>query len=202
MNATLCHTVFERCILDYHVNDRVDTPMVQPYATGSVEALLYHKCWIDTVQWHLEDLVRDPQIEPVGGLALKRKIDVSNQQRTDMVEFIDSWLLDFYRSVQTLPDATFNTESPAWAIDRLSILALKVFHMKAEASREEADASHRTSCEQKCQVLLTQQTDLMAAIDQLLQDIASGKKYMKVYKQMKMYNDESLNPVLYQQKKN
>ena len=202
MNATLCHTVFERCILDYHVNDRVDTPMVQPYATGSVEALLYHKCWIDTVQWHLEDLVRDPQIEPVAGLALKRKIDVSNQQRTDMVEFIDSWLLDFYRSVQTLPDATFNTESPAWAIDRLSILALKVFHMKAEASREEADASHRTSCEEKCQVLLTQQTDLMAAIDQLLQDIASGKKYMKVYKQMKMYNDESLNPVLYQQKKN
>lgn len=202
MNATLCHTVFERCILDYHVNDRVDTPMVQPYATGSVEALLYHKCWIDTVQWHLEDLVRDPQIEPVAGLALKRKIDVSNQQRTDMVEFIDSWLLDFYRSVQTLPDATFNTESPAWAIDRLSILALKVFHMKAEASREEADASHRTSCEQKCKVLLTQQTDLMAAIDQLLQDIASGKKYMKVYKQMKMYNDESLNPVLYQQKKN
>jgi len=176
--------------------------MVQPYATGSVEALLYHKCWIDTVQWHLEDLVRDPQIEPVAGLTLKRKIDVSNQQRTDMVEFIDSWLLDFYRSVQTLPDATFNTESPAWAIDRLSILALKVFHMKAEASREEADASHRTSCEQKCQVLLTQQTDLMAAIDQLLQDIASGKKYMKVYKQMKMYNDESLNPVLYQQKKN
>ena len=202
MNATLCHTVFERCILDYHVNDRVDTPMVQPYATGSVEALLYHKCWIDTVQWHLEDLVRDPQIEPVAGLALKRKIDVSNQQRTDIVEFIDSWLLDFYRSVQTLPDATFNTESPAWAIDRLSILALKVFHMKAEASREEADASHRNSCEQKCQVLLTQQTDLMAAIDQLLQDIASGKKYMKVYKQMKMYNDESLNPVLYQQKKN
>jgi hypothetical protein len=176
--------------------------MVQPYATGSVEALLYHKCWIDTVQWHLEDLVRDPQIEPVAGLALKRKIDVSNQQRTDMVEFIDSWLLDFYRSVQTLPDATFNTESPAWAIDRLSILALKVFHMKAEASREEADASHRNSCEQKCQVLLTQQTDLMAAIDQLLQDIAGGKKYMKVYKQMKMYNDESLNPVLYQQKKN
>ena len=202
MNATLCHTVFERCILDYHVNDRVDTPMVQPYATGSVEALLYHKCWIDTVQWHLEDLVRDPQIEPVAGLALKRKIDVSNQQRTDMVEFIDSWLLDFYRSVQTLPDATFNTESPAWAIDRLSILALKVFHMKAEALREEADASHRNSCEQKCQVLLAQQTDLMAAIDQLLQDIASGKKYMKVYKQMKMYNDESLNPVLYQQKKN
>lgn len=202
MNATLCHTVFERCILDYHVNDRVDTPMVQPYATGSVEALLYHKCWIDTVQWHLEDLVRDPQIEPVAGLALKRKIDVSNQQRTDMVEFIDSWLLDFYRSVQTLPDATFNTESPAWAIDRLSILALKVFHMKAEASREEADASHRNSCEQKCRVLLTQQTDLMAAIDHLLQDIASGKKYMKVYKQMKMYNDESLNPVLYQQKKN
>ena len=202
MNATLCHTVFERCILDYHVNDRVDTPMVQPYATGSVEALLYHKCWIDTVQWHLEDLVRDPQIEPVAGLALKRKIDVSNQQRTDMVEFIDSWLLDFYRSVQTLPDATFNTESPAWAIDRLSILALKVFHMKAEASREEADASHRNSCEQKCQVLLTQQADLMAAIDQLLQDIASGTKYMKMYKQMKMYNDESLNPVLYQQKKN
>ena len=202
MNATLCHTVFERCILAYHIHDQIDTPMVQPYAAGSIEALLYHKCWIDTVQWHLEDLVRDPHIDPVAGLSLKRRIDASNQQRTDMVEYIDSWLLDFYRSVQPLPTATFNTESPAWAIDRLSISALKVFHMKAEATRQEADALHRKYCEEKCSVLLAQQKDLMVAIDQLLHDIAGGKKYMKVYKQMKMYNDESLNPVLYQQKKN
>ncbi|MFM7645350.1 MAG: DUF4254 domain-containing protein [Sphingomonadales bacterium] len=202
MNATLCNTIFERCIREYHLSDSIEAPFVQPYTASSVEALLYHKCWVDTVQWHLEDLVRDPQIEAHRGLALKRQIDRSNQLRTDMVEHIDSWLFDFYAAVRPLADATFNTESPAWAIDRLSILSLKLYHMQLEASRLEASPQHRVACEEKCQVLLAQQKDLMLAIDQLLEDIASGKKYMKVYKQMKMYNDESLNPVLYQQKNN
>jgi Protein of unknown function (DUF4254) len=202
MNATLCHTIFLRSIQDYHLYDDVSASLKQPFASGSVEALLYHKCWIDTVQWHLEDLVRDPQIEAKAGLALKRQIDSSNQQRTDMVEYIDSWLLDFYKGVKPLANATFNTESPAWAIDRLSILALKIYHIQLEVTRQEAGPEHRKACEEKCQVLLAQQKDLMVAIDQLLADISAGKKFMKVYKQMKMYNDESLNPVLYQQKKN
>jgi hypothetical protein len=202
MNASFCHTIFERCISDYHLLDRVDAPFMQPFEPGSIEALLYHKCWVDTVQWHLEDLVRDPQIQAEAGLSLKRKIDASNQHRTDLVEYIDSWLLNFYRDVQPLPSATFNTESPAWAIDRLSIAALKVYHMRAEATRKEASMQHREACQEKCRILLAQQKDLMQAIDELLNDIATGKKYMRVYKQMKMYNDESLNPVLYQQKKN
>ncbi len=187
---------------EYHLHDRVDAPLSQPYAGGSIEALLYHKCWIDTVQWHLEDLIRDPQIDPMEGLTLKRKIDSSNQDRTDRVEQIDSWLQEFYKNVVVQPDATINTESPAWAIDRLSILALKIYHMQAECARTDADQMHHKRCEEKLQVLLAQQQDLALAIDQLLSDIAHGKKYMKVYRQMKMYNDESLNPVLYQQKKN
>ena len=202
MNATLCNNIFGRCVQEYHLHDRVDAPLSQPYAGGSIEALLYHKCWIDTVQWHLEDLIRDPQIDPMEGLTLKRKIDSSNQDRTDRVEQIDSWLHDFYKDVVVQPDATINTESPAWAIDRLSILALKIYHMQAECARTDADQMHRKRCEEKLQVLLAQQQDLTLAIDQLLSDIAHGKKYMKVYRQMKMYNDESLNPVLYQQKKN
>jgi hypothetical protein len=202
MNASLCHTIFDRCISDYHLFDKVDASFVQPFEAGSLEALLYHKCWIDTVQWHLEDLVRDPQIEAGAGLTLKRKIDASNQHRTDMVEFIDSWLLNFFKEVQPLSNATFNTESPAWAIDRLSISALKVYHMRVEAARKEASAQHREACLEKCRILLAQQQDLMQAIDELLSDIAAGKKYMRVYKQMKMYNDASLNPVLYQQKSN
>ena len=202
MNATLCNSIFGRCVQEYHVHDRVDAPLSQPYAGGSIEALLYHKCWIDTVQWHLEDLIRDPQIDPMEGLTLKRKIDSSNQDRTDRVEQIDSWLQEFYKNVVVQPDATINTESPAWAIDRLSILALKIYHMQAECDRTDADQMHRKRCEEKLQVLLAQQQDLTLAIDQLLSDIAHGKKYMKVYRQMKMYNDESLNPVLYQQKKN
>ena len=202
MNASLCNSIFERCVQEYHLHDRVDAPLRQPYTAGSIEALLYHKCWIDTVQWHLEDLVRDPHIEAAAGLSLKRNIDLSNQQRTDMVEYIDSWLLNFYSAVQPLAGATFNTESPAWAIDRLSILTLKIYHMQVEAARAGASDQHREACQEKCQLLLAQQQDLTLAIDQLLTDIAQGKKYMKVYRQMKMYNDESLNPVLYQQKKN
>jgi Protein of unknown function (DUF4254) len=193
--------IFQQSIRDYHRSDSIDAEMVNPFPAGSLEHLLYVKNWVDTVQWHLEDIIRDPSIDPVAALQIKRRIDSSNQQRTDLVEYIDSWFLDQYKEVLTVPGASFNTESPAWAIDRLSILELKVYHMQAEANRLDATQEHRANCQAKLAVLLTQRTDLAAAIGQLLDDIAAGNKYMKVYKQMKMYNDESLNPVLYQQKK-
>ncbi len=192
--------IFEQSIGNYHILDRVDQPLVNPYPAGDIAHLLYRKNWIDTVQWHYEDLIRDPDIDPVGALALKRKIDASNQERTDLVEYIDSYFLQKYHSVQALSGATINTESPAWAIDRLSILALKIYHMREEAMRENAEPAHREACRQKLEVLLLQKEDLSAAIDQLLNDIEAGRKYMKVYKQMKMYNDEELNPVLRERK--
>lgn len=188
--------IFWESILKYHEIDRVDQPMVNPYPNDEVAHLLYRKNWIDTVQWHYEDLIRDPHIDPESALVLKRKIDASNQDRTDLVEYIDSYFLKKYQSVQVLEEATINTESPAWAIDRLSILALKIYHMEEEASRADATEDHRKACQAKLEVLKEQRKDLSAAIDQLLDDIASGRKYMKVYKQMKMYNDEELNPVL------
>jgi hypothetical protein len=197
MFATHCNNIFDKAILDYHQHDNVDELVVNPYTDGSIDFLLYQKNWIDTVQWHLEDIIRNPEISPVDGLALKRRIDVSNQVRTDMVEFIDSYFLDKYKDVQALADATLNTESPAWAIDRLSILALKIYHMRQEAERTEASEAHRNACGLKLEVLLVQRKDLSLAINTLLQDIQDGRKYMKAYKQMKMYNDESLNPVLY-----
>ena len=192
--------IFERSIADYHNYDNVDHPIANPYTPGSIEHLLYHKNWIDTVQGHLEDIIRDPNIDPTEALQIKRRIDASNQERTDMVEFIDSWMLDRYKDVQPAPDARINTETPAWAIDRLSILALKIYHMEQEASRTDTDEAHRTACSKKLAVLLTQKADLSIAIEELLDDIESGRKYMKVYKQMKMYNDPSLNPVLYGKK--
>jgi len=197
MFAAHCNNIFDKAILDYHQHDNVDELVVNPYTDGSIDFLLYQKNWIDTVQWHLEDIIRNPEISPVDGLALKRRIDVSNQVRTDMVEFIDSYFLDKYKDVQALADATLNTESPAWAIDRLSILALKIYHMRQEAERTEASEAHRNACGLKLEVLLVQRKDLSLAINTLLQDIQDGRKYMKAYKQMKMYNDESLNPVLY-----
>lgn len=200
MTSALCTRIFEEAIQSYHHTDSVDAPLHNPYPASAPEHLLYHKCWIDTVQWHLEDIIRDPQIDPVLALQIKRRIDTSNQERTDMVEYIDSWFLQQYKEVKPLPEATINTESPAWAIDRLSILALKIYHMRLEAERGDAPDTHRNKAAQKLAVLLEQQRDLSSAIDQLLADIAAGRKYMKVYKQMKMYNDESLNPVLYAQK--
>lgn len=199
MFAAHCNEIFDKAISDYHQHDNVDQLAVNPYTQGNIDFLLYQKNWIDTVQWHLEDIVRNPEISPVDGLALKRRIDASNQVRTDMVEYIDSYFLDKYKEVQAHSDASLNTESPAWAIDRLSILALKIYHMSIEANRTEADSTHLDACTKKLNILLEQRVDLSTAIDLLLEDIASGKKIMKVYKQMKMYNDPSLNPVLYQQ---
>ena len=192
--------VFRESIDTYHKTDRVDQPMENPYPNDAIDHLLYRKNWIDTVQWHYEDLIRDPEIDPVGALELKRKIDASNQVRTDLVEYIDSYFLQKHHSVSVLPDATINTESPAWAIDRLSILELKIYHMREEAERPDASDAHRRECQRKLDVLLEQRKDLCTAIDQLLEDIAAGRKYMKVYKQMKMYNDEELNPVLRERK--
>ena len=197
----LCNQVFNQAIRDYHVTDNIDTPINNPYERDSIENRLYLKCWIDTVQWHFEDIIRDPHIDPIEALALKRRIDRSNQDRTDLVEQIDSYFRQKYSDVNVLPDARINTESPAWAIDRLSILALKIYHMKEQAERTDASDEHRQKCQTKLNVLLEQQVDLGTAIDQLLEDIAAGRKSMKVYRQMKMYNDPSTNPVLYNNKK-
>jgi len=193
--------IFNRVIADYHVTDNVNAPIHNPYPKDSVENCLYLKCWIDTVQWHFEDLIRDPNIDPIEALALKRRIDKSNQDRTDIVEDIDSWFRNHYCEVKVLPDARLNTESPAWAIDRLSILALKIWHMKEQAERSDASPEHIAKCQAKLDILLEQQHDLSLAIDQLLEDIEAGRKYMKVYRQMKMYNDPTTNPVLYKERK-
>jgi hypothetical protein len=201
MFSELAFPIFEESIRDYHKYDNVDQPISNPYPNDKIEHLLYLKNWIDTVQWHFEDIIRDPQIDPVEALKLKRRIDASNQERTDMVEYIDSYFLQKYKEVHVKENAKINSESPAWAIDRLSILALKIYHMQEEANRAEASAEHRAKCQEKLNVLLEQKKDLTTAIDDLLNDIANGDKYMKVYKQMKMYNDEELNPVLYQNKK-
>ena len=189
--------IFEQAINDYHRTDDVDAPIHNPYDEGCIEHDLYLKNWIDTVQWHLEDLIRDPEINPVAALALKRRIDRSNQERTDLVETIDSFFYTRFHDVEPKFQATINTESPAWAIDRLSILALKIYHMREQTKRNDASDEHRATCQNKLDVLLQQQQDLSTAIDQLLDDLAEGRKWMKVYKQMKMYNDPSTNPVLY-----
>ena len=201
MFSEFAFPIFEKSIVDYHITDSVEQTINNPFEKGTIEYLLYAKNWVDTVQWHYEDIIRDPQIDPVAALTLKRKIDASNQVRTDMVEYIDSYFLDKYKAVSVKADAKINTESPAWAIDRLSILALKIYHMREEANRASASAEHKTKCQEKLNVLLDQQNDMFSSINQLIADIESGDKYMKVYKQMKMYNDDDLNPVLYQNKK-
>lgn len=189
--------IFKQAIRDYHLKDHVDTPIANPYSRESIDYDLYLKCWIDTVQWHLEDIIRDPHIAPTDALALKRRIDRSNQDRTDLVEEIDSYFHKLYQEVKPLPDARLNTESPAWAVDRLSILALKIWHMQEQVDRQDATPEHIQKCQAKLDVLKEQQVDLSTAIDQLLEDIAAGRKYMKVYRQMKMYNDPATNPILY-----
>ena len=198
--TTQCNQIFNQAIRDYHIKNDVDTPINNPYDRESIENRLYLKCWIDTVQWHLEDIIRDPHIDPIEALQLKRRIDRSNQDRTDLVEQIDSYFRQKYSDVNVSPDATINTESPAWAVDRLSILALKIYHMREQAEREDASEEHKQKCGAKLNVLLEQQVDLSTAIDQLLGDIAEGRKYMKVYRQMNMYNDPSTNPILYGKK--
>lgn len=193
----LCNQIFDESVKDYHKTDDVDKVIINRYEFKTIEYYLYLKNWIDTVQWHLEDIIRNPQIDPVEALALKRRIDSSNQDRTDLVELIDSYFLDKNKDVEPKVDATINTESPAWAIDRLSILHLKIYHMQQEVDRKDSSAEHMQQCKTKLNVLLEQKIDLSMAIHQLIEDISTGNKKMKVYKQMKMYNDPALNPVLY-----
>ena len=202
MITQTAYAIFQEVIAKYHEIDSVDQPFENPYKSEDnlFSHLLYKKCWIDTVQWHYEDIIRDPQIDPVAALTLKRKIDASNQDRTDMVEYLDSYFLKKYTAVEVKEGATINSESPAWAFDRFSILALKIYHMNEEATRTDASEDHLIACQNKLDILLEQRVDLSTAIDQLLEDIAQGNKYMKVYKQMKMYNDDELNPVLRNQK--
>ena len=198
--AQNCNEIFDQIVKLYHVTDDVDAVFNNPFEEDSIENSLARKNWIDAVQWHLEDIIRDEAIDPVEALALKRRIDRSNQDRTDLVEEIDAYFRQQYASVTVLPDATLNTESPAWAIDRLSILALKIWHMREQTERTDADAAHIAKCQGKLDVLLEQREDLTTAIDQLLDDIAAGRKFMKVYRQMKMYNDPDTNPILYAKK--
>lgn len=198
--AQNCNEIFDQTVKLYHVTDDIDAVFNNPFAEGTIENSLARKNWIDAVQWHLEDIIRDEQIDPVEALALKRRIDRSNQDRTDLVEEIDTYFRQLYAGVTIKDDATINTESPAWAIDRLSILALKIWHMREQTERTDVDAAHLAKCQAKLDVLLEQRADLSTAIDQLLDDIAAGRKFMKVYRQMKMYNDPETNPVLYGKK--
>ena len=199
--AETCNRIFWNTTQYYHRFDQVDASLENPYSEGSIEYYLCLKNWIDVVQWHLEDIIRNPEIDPEEALAIKRRIDKSNQERTDLVEMIDDYFLQKYANVEVKADATINTESPAWAIDRLSILALKIYHMRLETERTDVGQEHRDACGRKLDTLLSQQVDLSTAIEELLEDIAVGRKYMKTYKQMKMYNDPALNPVLYGNKK-
>lgn len=198
--ALRCNDIFDRATADYHLTDSIDAAPLKPFGREGIDALLYAKNWIDVAQWHMEDLIRDPEIDPAAGMALKHRIDASNQERTDRVEDLDTYFRDLYREVIPAADAQINTESPAWALDRLSILAVKIFHMKAETERTDATEEHLARCRGKLAVLLEQRRDLSLAIDTLLEDIAAGRKYMKVYRQMKMYNDADTNPVLYARK--
>lgn len=204
--TTLCDTIFNDSIARYHESDCVDTPMPTPYEAGSLEMLLFHKNWIDTVQWHLEDIIRNPNIDPVEALVIKRRIDASNQDRTDKVEYIDGYFIDKFGKVaggagdSSVAVVSLNTETPAWAIDRLSILYLKIYHMRCEAERGDCSREHSDACRAKLNVLIEQRMDLTTSIEELLSDIQSGRKGIKAYKQMKMYNDPALNPVLYAKK--
>lgn len=199
--SSTCIEVFQRSVSDYHQHNDVDTPAQNPYEKGQLEYLFYWKNYIDTVQWHLEDIVRDPNIDPEKGIELKRRIDKSNQERTDVVEYIDDYFLQNFKDILPTSSATVNTESPAWAIDRLSILILKIWHMREEAERKDASEEHIQKCAARLTILNEQLVDLSTSIDELLTDIAAGNKKMKVYRQMKMYNDPSLNPILYNLKK-
>jgi hypothetical protein len=200
-SAKECYSVFQKSIDDYHIYDHVDAPLANPYPEGSFEALLYVKNWIDTVQWHLEDIIRLPDIEPVEGIKIKRRIDRSNQDRTDTVEKMDDHFLILFKDVTANPGTRINSETPAWLLDRMSILLLKIYHMKEQTERTDASADHIAKCQVKLNVLMEQRMDMQLAFDELMEDISKGVRRFKVYRQMKMYNDASLNPMLYAQKK-
>jgi Protein of unknown function (DUF4254) len=200
LTANQCYSIFSKSIDDYHRKDSVDAPIENPYPAASFEALLYHKNWIDTVQWHLEDIIRLPEINPTEALAIKRRIDKSNQDRTDRVEQIDDYFLEQFKKVEPKANTRINSETPAWLLDRMSILMLKIFHMKEQTERTDASTEHIAKCQVKLAVLMEQKIDMQLAFDELMEDVGNGKRRFKVYRQMKMYNDASLNPMLYQKK--
>lgn len=201
LSANECYAVFQQSIEDYHRHDHVDTPLKNPYKAGSFQALLYVKNWIDTVQWHLEDIIRLPDIDPAEGILIKRRIDKSNQDRTDTVEKVDDYFLDYFKHRTPKPGTRINSETPAWLLDRMSILMLKIYHMNEQRERKDASEDHIARCQVKLNVLLEQKEDMQLAFDELIEDIEKGNRRFKVYRQMKMYNDASLNPMLYNQKK-
>ena len=193
-----CNSIFQQVIDDYHLQDFVQAKKTNPYSNSKLfEKMIYDKCWIDTIQWHLEDIIRKPDISPKEALQIKRKIDSSNQDRTDFVEELDDYFFKNFSNSSPSNEAILNTETPAWAIDRLSILALKIYHMNEEANRKSASNDHRQKCAVKLETLISQRINLSKAIDQLLENISKGSVIISTYKQMKMYNDESLNPELY-----
>ena len=200
MNANRCIEIFDRSILDYHINDNVDQPCNNPFSENSIENLMYLKNWIDTVQWHYEDIIRDPNIAAENGILLKRKIDRSNQDRTDLVEKIDDYYIELFKNVNYSNESKLNTESPGWVVDRISILCLKIYHMQEQTERKDVSEEHVNNCIKKLSVLKEQQEDLSQSFNELLDDLENGVKKIKVYRQMKMYNDSSLNPVLYKKK--
>jgi hypothetical protein len=201
LNANQCYEAFNRSIAEYHQYDDVDKSISNPYPQGTFQSLLYGKNWIDTVQWHLEDIVRNPDINPEEGLKLKRRIDKSNQERTDVVERVDDYFLDVFKDVVPKPGARINSETPAWLLDRMSILMLKIYHMEEQTKRTDAAPDHIARCQSKLALLTEQKNDMRAAFDELMEDIGSGVRRFKVYRQVKMYNDPSLNPILYKQSK-
>ncbi len=201
MNATFANDLFRQSIRDYHLTDNVNTPVSNPYSTNDIAFLLYQKNWIDTVQWHLEDIIRSPTIRPDELVGVKRRIDQSNQDRTDTVEQMDAWFYEQFRGITPKPGARLNSETPAWLLDRMSILQLKIYHFREQVQRPSVTDEHRRKAQQKLNVLLEQEADLAQCFDELLEDIRNGTRYMKVYRQMKMYNDPTLNPVLYSEAK-
>lgn len=200
ISASNCMEIFEQSVVDYHVHNNVDQPIKNPYPAHALEHLCYLKNWIDTVQWHLEDIIRDPNIDPVAGIELKRRIDRSNQHRTDVVEQIDDRIINHFAGITSPATAPLNSETPAWLLDRMSILVLKIYHMQEQTLRKDASSEHILKCNHKLSVLLEQRTDMIQCFDELLADVEAGRRKIKVYRQMKMYNDNDLNPVLYQQK--
>ncbi len=153
--------------------------------------------------WHEEDIARSRDVSDARIAEVKRNIDRYNQQRNDWIEKIDDYITDELdrRGVVTAPDAPLNTETPGSAIDRLSILALRIYHLEEQLERTDVTADHLQSVERKLGICLIQHEDLSNSLQELLDDIVAGRKRHKTYRQLKMYNDPSLNPYLYQSRR-